>query len=81
MRWQCSTSRSPTAPPRSTRSRRPAERCSRVGADVADEASVRAAVKRVANEVGAPTVLINNAGITGDNLLFKMTVEDWDAVM
>lgn len=42
---------------------------------------MRAAVKRVANEVGAPTVLINNAGITGDNLLFKMTVEDWDAVM
>ncbi|MFD6060043.1 3-oxoacyl-ACP reductase FabG [Rhodococcus wratislaviensis] len=52
-----------------------------VGANVADEASVTAAVERVANELGAPTILINNAGITRDNLLFKMTVDDWDAVM
>ncbi|MCW2577869.1 MAG: fabG, partial [Modestobacter sp.] len=52
-----------------------------VGANVADEASVNAAVERVAQELGAPTVLVNNAGITRDNLLFKMTVEDWDAVM
>ena len=52
-----------------------------VGANVADEASVAAAVERVANELGAPTILINNAGITRDNLLFKMTVDDWDAVM
>ncbi|MDC3724235.1 MULTISPECIES: 3-oxoacyl-ACP reductase FabG [unclassified Rhodococcus (in: high G+C Gram-positive bacteria)] len=52
-----------------------------VGADVADEKSVAAAVEKVATELGEPTVLINNAGITRDNLLFKMTVEDWDAVM
>ncbi|WP_293787573.1 3-oxoacyl-ACP reductase FabG [uncultured Aeromicrobium sp.] len=52
-----------------------------VGADVADPASVDAAVARVVEELGAPTVLINNAGIIRDNLLFKMTVEDWDAVM
>ena len=52
-----------------------------VGADVADEASVEAAVEKVASELGAPTVLVNNAGITRDNLLFKMTVEDWDAVL
>jgi len=52
-----------------------------VGANVADEQSVAAAVERVANELGDPTVLINNAGITRDNLLFKMTVDDWDAVM
>ena len=52
-----------------------------VGANVADEASVAAAVERVAAELGAPTILINNAGITRDNLLFKMTVDDWDAVM
>jgi len=42
---------------------------------------VAVAVGRVAADLGAPTVLINNAGITRDNLLFKMTVDDWDAVM
>ncbi|MBP2213674.1 3-oxoacyl-ACP reductase FabG [Rhodococcus ruber] len=52
-----------------------------VGANVADEQSVAAAVEKVASELGDPTVLINNAGITRDNLLFKMTVDDWDAVM
>ncbi|MDV2478188.1 3-oxoacyl-ACP reductase FabG [Rhodococcus zopfii] len=52
-----------------------------VGANVADEQSVAAAVEKIATELGEPTVLINNAGITRDNLLFKMTVEDWDAVM
>ncbi|EME21955.1 3-oxoacyl-ACP reductase FabG [Rhodococcus triatomae] len=52
-----------------------------VGADVSDEASVADAVERVATELGAPTVLINNAGITRDNLLFKMSVLDWDSVM
>ena len=52
-----------------------------VGANVADEDSVTVAVDRVAQELGAPTVLVNNAGITRDNLLFKMSVNDWDAVM
>ncbi|TWH75051.1 3-oxoacyl-[acyl-carrier protein] reductase [Modestobacter roseus] len=52
-----------------------------VGANVADEDSVTAAVDRVAAELGAPTVLVNNAGITRDNLLFKMSVGDWDAVL
>ncbi|MEO7000003.1 MAG: 3-oxoacyl-ACP reductase FabG [Terracoccus sp.] len=52
-----------------------------VAVDVSDEAGVQAAVERVAAELGAPTVLINNAGIIRDNMLFKMSVDDWDAVM
>ncbi|HEY4418221.1 MAG TPA: 3-oxoacyl-ACP reductase FabG [Pseudonocardia sp.] len=52
-----------------------------VGADVSDAAQVEAAVTRVAEELGPPTVLINNAGITRDNLIFKMAEQDWDMVM
>ena len=52
-----------------------------VAADVADEAQVTAAVARVTEELGAPTVLVNNAGVLRDNLLFKTSVSDWDTVM
>jgi 3-oxoacyl-[acyl-carrier protein] reductase len=52
-----------------------------VGADVGKTDQVQAAVDRVAAELGEPTVLVNNAGIIRDNLLFKMTDEDWDAVI
>ncbi len=52
-----------------------------VGADVSDNDAVTAAVERIVAELGPPTVLINNAGITRDNLLFKMTESDWDQVM
>jgi 3-oxoacyl-[acyl-carrier protein] reductase len=52
-----------------------------VGADVSDAAQVEAAVDRVAAELGAPTVLVNNAGVLRDNMLFKMSDSDWDVVM
>src|SRR4051794_11611805 len=52
-----------------------------VGADVADPVQVSAAVERVVAELGAPTVLVNNAGVLRDNLLFKMTEDDWETVM
>ncbi|GAA2902461.1 3-oxoacyl-ACP reductase FabG [Pseudonocardia halophobica] len=52
-----------------------------VGADVADEEAVTAAVATVAAELGPPTVLVNNAGVLRDNLLFRMTTADWDTVM
>lgn len=52
-----------------------------VGANVGDAASVEAAVEKVVAELGAPTILVNNAGIIRDNMLFKMTEDDWDAVM
>ncbi|WP_300344776.1 SDR family oxidoreductase [Nesterenkonia sp.] len=51
------------------------------GADVADEDSVAEAVEAVTSDLGAPTVLINNAGVLRDNLLFKMSTDDWDTVM
>jgi 3-oxoacyl-[acyl-carrier protein] reductase len=50
-------------------------------ADVSDEASVEAAVAEISRSMGPPLILVNNAGILRDNLLFKMTVDDWDAVM
>ncbi len=52
-----------------------------VGADVSKADQVQAAVDRVVAELGEPTVLVNNAGIIRDNLLFKMTDEDWDMVL
>ncbi len=52
-----------------------------VGCDVSDEAQVEAAVARIAAELGAPTILVNNAGVLRDNLLFKMSAGDWDTVM
>lgn len=52
-----------------------------VGANVADEDQVKAAFARIESELGAPTVLINNAGVIRDNMLFKMTTDDWDTVM
>src|SRR6478752_3260382 len=52
-----------------------------VGANVADADAVADAVARVESELGAPTILVNNAGIIRDNLLFKMTEEDWDSVL
>ncbi|MCX0274140.1 SDR family oxidoreductase [Nocardia zapadnayensis] len=52
-----------------------------LGADVSKEDSVNAAVERLAGELGAPTVVVNNAGVLRDNLLFKMSVDDWDTVL
>ena len=52
-----------------------------VGADVGDADQVQAAVERVVAELGPSVVLVNNAGVTRDNLLFKMTDADWDLVM
>ncbi len=52
-----------------------------VGADVSKTDQVAAAVERVAAELGGPTVLVNNAGVIRDNLLFKMTDDDWDTVL
>jgi 3-oxoacyl-[acyl-carrier protein] reductase len=52
-----------------------------VGADVSQAGQVEAAVGKVAADLGPPAVLVNNAGVIRDNLLFKMTEDDWDAVL
>ena len=52
-----------------------------IGCDVSDSASVQTAVDRVVAELGGLHILVNNAGVTRDNLLFKMTDDDWDTVM
>lgn len=52
-----------------------------VGADVSKDDQVEAAVGAVAAELGPPTVLVNNAGVIRDNLLFKMSEDDWDTVL
>jgi 3-oxoacyl-[acyl-carrier protein] reductase len=52
-----------------------------VGADVSDRAQVEAAVARVAGELGPVAVLVNNAGVIRDNMLFKMSDDDWETVM
>jgi len=49
--------------------------------DVTDPAAVEAAVKAVTQEFGAPSVLVNNAGITRDNLLLRMKEEEWAAIL
>jgi 3-oxoacyl-[acyl-carrier protein] reductase len=52
-----------------------------VGADVSQADQVEAAVGKVAAELGPPVVLVNNAGIIRDNMLFKMSEDDWDMVL
>jgi 3-oxoacyl-[acyl-carrier protein] reductase len=52
-----------------------------VGADVSDADQVQAAVDKIAGELGGPVVLVNNAGVIRDNMLYKMTLDDWDTVL
>ncbi len=49
--------------------------------DVNDADGASDLVKAVTDELGAPTVLVNNAGITRDQILMRMKDDDWDAIM
>jgi 3-oxoacyl-[acyl-carrier protein] reductase len=49
--------------------------------DVARQESVDATLADMADREGAPSILVNNAGITRDNLLMRMKEEEWDAVI
>jgi 3-oxoacyl-[acyl-carrier protein] reductase len=52
-----------------------------LGMDVTDRGQVEAGVERVAATLGPVSVLVNNAGITRDNLLLRMGEDEWDAVL
>ena len=49
--------------------------------DVADGAAVEATAEKILNEPGRVTILVNNAGVTRDGLLMRMSDEDWDTVL
>jgi 3-oxoacyl-[acyl-carrier protein] reductase len=52
-----------------------------VQCNVADKAEVEAAVQQAVDHFGRLDILVNNAGVTRDNLLFKMTDDDWETVI
>ena len=56
-------------------------RCTAVQADVSDYASAQVAVQQVLKDFGRIDVLVNNAGVTRDNLLLRMSEEDYDRVL
>ncbi|MDH3994972.1 MAG: 3-oxoacyl-ACP reductase FabG [Gammaproteobacteria bacterium] len=49
--------------------------------NVSDQDSVSSVIKAIGEQFGAPLVLINNAGITRDNILMRMKSEEWDDVI
>ena len=49
--------------------------------DVADAESIAAVIKTINDDYGTPTVLVNNAGITRDNLLMRMKDDEWDDII
>jgi len=49
--------------------------------DIASDDSVQAAIKEIQANEGAPTIVVNNAGITRDNLLMRMKSSEWDDVL
>jgi len=49
--------------------------------DVSSQASIDDFLKQVADEFGTPGILINNAGITRDNLLMRMKEDEWQSIM
>ncbi len=51
------------------------------GCDVSESAAVDALIEAVANDLGTPAILVNNAGITKDTLILRMKDEDWDRVL
>lgn len=51
------------------------------GCDVSDLKAVEECVAKIVEELGPPTILVNNAGIARDSLMMRMSEEDWDRVL
>lgn len=49
--------------------------------NVADATSIADVIKKIAEDYAAPAVLVNNAGITRDNLLMRMKDDEWDDII
>lgn len=49
--------------------------------NVTDPESIASTLKSIADQFGAPTILVNNAGITRDNLLMRMKDDEWDDII
>lgn len=49
--------------------------------DVSSPESIAAAIAQINEQFGAPTILVNNAGITRDNIMLRMKEDEWDAVI
>jgi 3-oxoacyl-[acyl-carrier protein] reductase len=52
-----------------------------IALNIADDESVATALKDIQDNEGSPTIVVNNAGITRDNLLMRMKPEEWDDVI
>lgn len=52
-----------------------------IAMNVADPESVKNAFEKMASEYGSPVIVVNNAGITRDNLMLRMKAEEWDDVI
>jgi 3-oxoacyl-[acyl-carrier protein] reductase len=57
------------------------ERATGIGCDVAQAAAVTAALTQAEQAIGPIDILVNNAGLTRDNILLRLSDEDWDAVL
>jgi 3-oxoacyl-[acyl-carrier protein] reductase len=55
--------------------------CAAYAVDVSSHDAVQELAKRIGDEIGAPNILVNNAGVTRDGLLMRMKEEDWDTVL
>jgi 3-oxoacyl-[acyl-carrier protein] reductase len=57
------------------------ERAAGVACDVAQESEVAAAIESAEKALGPIDILVNNAGLTRDNILLRLSADDWDAVL